>query len=311
MLEERCIRCGDRVPWFSLAGNIAITIYKILVGVLGGSKALVADGLHSFTDVIGTSVIILTRSVARTGADESHPFGHGKVEFMGSVFIYTVLILIAIAIFSGGLITIISGELVRPRVVTILAAGVSVVYNVLMYRFGSCAGKRNNSPALMANAYENRADAVSSFAVILGISGAIWIHPIIDPITAMIVGVIILTNSVAQLKESFSGLMDTAMEADAVDDIRVVVEGHEGVAAVDFVRTRQTGPKFWVDLGIRVNAAFSVAQSDEIASTLRNKLMRRWDSFQNVVVFVESEDGQRGTVVDIAQQPKRKAEDKD
>lgn len=311
MLEERCIRCGNRVPWFSLWGNISITIYKILVGVLGGSKALIADGLHSFTDVIGTSVIIATRKVSQSGADESHPFGHGKVEFMGSVFIYTVLILIAIAIFTGGLITIISGELSRPRSVTILAAGVSVVYNVLMYRFGTCAGRRNNSPALMANAYENRADAVSSAAVILGIAGAIWIHPIIDPITAMVVGVIILTNSVAQLKESFSGLMDTALPVDAVDDIREVVLGHEGVAAVDFVKTRQTGPKFWVDLGVRVSASLSVSQSDEIASSLRNKLMRRWDNFQNVVVFVESEDGQRGTVVDLTQQAKRKAKDED
>ena len=168
MVEPRCVNCARRVPWLSFWGNLTATIYKIVVGVLGGSSALIADGIHSFTDVIGTSAILISRRISDRPADEDHPFGHGKAEFMGSVFIYVVLLFLSVGIFIGGVFVIISGNIAEPRIVTILAAAISVFYNVLMFRLGSCAGSKNNSPALMANAFENRTDAISSVACVLG-----------------------------------------------------------------------------------------------------------------------------------------------
>ncbi|MFC1596776.1 cation diffusion facilitator family transporter [Planctomycetota bacterium] len=286
MPEERCIRCGNRVPWMSFWGNSAITVFKIAVGFLGGSAALIADGIHSFTDVIGTSVIIGTRNVSERPADECHPYGHGKAEFMGSTFIYTLLLFLAGAIFIGGLLVILEGDLKTPSFVTLLAAIVSVAYNVLMYLLGSCAGKRNNSPAILANAFENRADAISSVACIVGIAAAITIHPICDPIAAMIVGVIILVNCIIELNKSLAGLMDQAMPPESVGRIRRIVMGQEGVKEVDFIKTRQTGNDYWVDLGILVREDLDVARSDKIASAVRNELMRRSEKFQSVEVYV-------------------------
>jgi cation diffusion facilitator family transporter len=256
------------------------------VGFLGGSTALIADGIHSFTDVIGTSVIIGTRKVSDRPADQCHPYGHGKAEFMGSTFIYTVLLFLAGAIFIGGLLVILEGRMRPPRIVALLAAVVSVAYNVIMYLLGTCAGKKNNSPAILANAFENRADAISSTAVIVGIAAAILVHPICDPIAAMIVGVIIFVNCMIELNKSLSGLMDWALPSEAVGRIKRVALAQKGVTGVDFVKTRQTGRDYWVDLGILVPEGLNVARSDSIASAVRNELMRRSERFQHVEVYV-------------------------
>jgi cation diffusion facilitator family transporter len=294
MPEERCIRCGNRVPWISFLGNLAITIFKVTVGILGRSSALIADGIHSLTDVIGTGAIIATRKISSRPSDESHPYGHGKAEFLGSTFIYTVLLFLSSAIFIGGLLVILEGRIEKPRIVTLLAAVVSVFYNVFMYLFGQCAGRRNNSPAILANSFENRADAISSTACIVGIAAAIFVNPVCDPISAMMVGVIIFVNCLVQLNESLSGLMDRALPYKVIQRIRHVAMTQEGVAGVDFVKTRQTGSNYWVDLGILVPGDLDVARSDSVASEVRNELMRRSERFHNVEVFVAPAPGQYG-----------------
>ena len=147
--RSRCVRCARRVPWYAFFGNLFLTVYKIIVGWLGGSPALIADGLHSFTDVIGTSVILASTRISARPADADHPYGHGKVEFMSSSFIYIVLVVLSIGIFTGGLLLLIHWELHAPSPVTFFGALVSIIYNVLMFRLGQCAGKRTNSPALL------------------------------------------------------------------------------------------------------------------------------------------------------------------
>jgi cation diffusion facilitator family transporter len=263
-----------------------MTFYKVIVGILGGSSALVADGIHSFTDVIGTSVILFSRKVSDQEADASHPYGHGKVEFLGSAFIYTVLLVLSIAIFVGGLMVIVEDRIVVPQFVTLLAAGVSVFYNVFMYLFGQCAGKKNNSPAILANSFENRADAISSFAVIIGIAAALFIHPICDPLAAMLVGVIIFVNCIDQLKESVSGLMDTSLPREVIQRISKVAEAQDGVVRVDYVKTRQTGTGYWVDVGVVVPPQIDVEVSHNVSKAVRMELMRRSDRFERVEVFV-------------------------
>jgi cation diffusion facilitator family transporter len=274
------------VPWISFWGNLTMTIYKVVVGFLGGSSALVADGIHSFTDVIGTSAIIFSRTISDQPADSRHPYGHGKAEFLGSAFIYTVLLFLSLGIFAGGLAVMLSDEIAVPRMVTLLAAGVSVFYNVVMYMLGSCAGKKNNSPALLANAFENRADAVSSVACIMGIAGAHVIHPACDPIAAMFVGVVIFVNCIVQLRESLAGLMDESLPHEVVERIRHLTLAQKGVLAVDFIKTRQTGTRFWIDLGIQVDPQLGVTESESIAATVRKELLCRSERLDNVEVFV-------------------------
>jgi cation diffusion facilitator family transporter len=294
VIDQRCIRCGQKVPWVTFCGNIFLTIYKGLVGYIGGSNALIADAFHSFTDIIGTSVILLSVRISSRPPDQEHPYGHGKAEFMSAAFIYLVLTILAGLLFSGGLIVILKWELHPPNFVTLLGAAISVLANVAMYNFGRCAGTRNDSPALLANAFENRADALSSVAVVIGIALAIFVHPICDSLAAMSVGIIIFINCVIQIKAALRGLMDKALPPTAIWRIKQAVLQHEGVTGVSFVKSRAVGPKYWIDLGIHVPKGTVVSQAQAIASSIRNSLLRQSKHFYTVEVFVSPDPVERG-----------------
>jgi len=289
MTPERCKRCGRKVPWYAWGGNLFLTIYKVTVGILGGSPALIADGLHSFTDVIGTSVILVSTRVSGRPADDAHHYGYGKAEFMSSMFIYIVLIGISLFIFGGGLLLLISGHSERPHAITFFGGLISIIYNVIMYRMGQCAGRRTNSPALLANSFENRADAISSVAVCIGILLAITVHPFCDPIAAMVVGVIIFINCVTEMRKAMGGLMDKSLSPRVVRRIRQVVREQNGVAGVTFVRSRSTGGGYWLDLGIEVKRGTPVTRAQEIAAEVKEYLLGRSKQLEHVEIYVEAD----------------------
>lgn len=284
--RETCRACARRVPWYAFAGNLLLTFYKVTVGVLGGSPALIADGLHSFTDVIGTTVILVSTRVSERPPSRGYPYGYGKVEFMSSLFIYLVLILLAVFIFTGGLLILLSGHEDPPHIITLFGGLVSVLYNVIMFRLGQCAGKRTNSPALLANSFENRADAISSVAVCIGIVLAILIHPAADPLAAMFVGVIIMFNCVREGKKAMAGLMDESLSDNLVEKIREVAQSRDGVVGVKFVRSRSTGTGTWLDLGIEVNRGTAAARAAAIADDVRITLLEHSRHFSVVEIYI-------------------------
>ena len=281
----RCRACARRVPWASFWGNLGVAIYKLVVGLLGGSAALVADALHSFADVVGSTGIVLSTRISARDPDDAYPYGRGKAEFIGAVFIYVLLLVFATVIIAGAIRSLVVGETSPPHFVTILGAVVSVLYNGMMYRFATCAGMRTKSPAILADAFENRADAISSVACIVGIGGAMVIHPACDPLAAMAVGVIIMWNCQQQLREAARGLMDNGLGEQQIEFIKRTASRHEDVEGVAYVRTRQTGARHWIDLGIYVSADLDVATSDEIAEEVRDMLVGR-PEYHHIEIFV-------------------------
>jgi cation diffusion facilitator family transporter len=267
---EHCRRCARIAPWFSFWGNLALATHKLVVGILGRSTALVADAIHSFGDVIGSASILVATNSSGKKPDHKFPYGRGKAEFISAVFVYVMLLFLATGIMISSLRSILSNEISPPHFVTAASAVVSVLYNWLMYKYTACVGQRNNSPAIMADAFENRADAISSVAVIGGIIAARLIHPILDPIGALIVCVIIFWNCQEQLREATAGLMDRGMPEDRLKVIRHVAAEQRGVLKVTFVRTRQTGVHYWVDIGVEVHASATVEQADEIAAAVQS-----------------------------------------
>jgi len=286
MPDPRCLQCARRVPYVSLGGNTSLAVYKIIVGTLGGSSALVVDGLHSSSDVIGSITILVVSRISGKPPDESHPYGHAKAEFIGSMIVFTILLFLSIGIMIGAALVIARGKPDPPHVVTLLGAIVSVLVNYFMHLYGYCAGTRCNSPALLADAFENRADAISSLAAVVGIGAALWVHPMCDPIAAFVVGAIILHGAIEQLVGSSAALMDRGLPAEVVDRLREMASRHAGVSAVEYVKTRQTGTRFWVDVGIRVANGATVVEADAVAASVRVELMERCEELQHVEVFV-------------------------
>jgi cation diffusion facilitator family transporter len=268
----RCQRCARVVPWFSFWGNLGLAVYKLAVGIFGRSAALVADAIHSFTDVVGSGSIIVVTKLSGKPPDARYPYGRGKAEFVGAVFVYTILLFFSILIMIGSVKILLGHRAERPHYITAFGSAVSVVHNYLMYRFETCVGRRTHSPAILADAFENRADAISSLAAVIGIVMALFIHPMCDGIAAMVVAFIIFYNCVGQLKEAAIGLMDGGMPDEVHQFVRQMVLGQTGVLGLKFLRSRRTGARYWVDLGIEVAANLPVTEADRIAAAVRNRV---------------------------------------
>ena len=269
---EMCRRCVRAVPVASLGGNLSLAIYKVVIGVIGGSAALIADAAHSFSDVVGSTGILIATRVSSRPPNQRFPYGTGKAEFLGAVFVYTLLIFIAGGIVYHAVTKMLHPALEPPHFATLLGAVVSVVYNYIMFRYTTCVGRRNNSPAILADAFENKADAVASVACIGGIVGAIYIHPICDPIAALGVGAVIFWNCQEQIREAASGLLDTGLSKKDIELIEQVATKPSGVLGVRFVRTRRTGARYWMDIGLDVPNDLDVDRVDQIAVQIRDAL---------------------------------------
>lgn len=272
--KAKCAACARRVPWFSFWGNFSLGVYKLAVGVFGGSTVLVADAMHSFADVLGSTSILVSTRISAINPDANYPYGRGKAEFLGAVFVYTMLLFFAGFIAYHAVQGMLSHNLEAPHGMTLFGALVSVLHNAFMYKYFTCVGLRNNSPAILADAFENRADAISSVAAIFGILGAMVIHPICDPIAAIVVAVIIVWNCQDQLRDAATGLMDRAMDDHDLERIENAVMSHEHVSKIAFLRTRQTGARYWMDIGIEVPAELTMQESDALMHSLRQTLAR-------------------------------------
>ena len=269
-----CRNCARIAPWYSFWGNLALAIHKLVVGLLGRSTALVADAIHSFGDVLGSTSVVISTRMAGKHPDRKFPYGRGKAEFVSAVFVYVMLLLLASGIIYSSVRSILRGDIQPPHLVTAASAIVSVLYNYLMYKFTTCVGRRNNSPAILADAFENRADAIASAAVIGGIVAARLIHPICDPVAALVVGVIIFWNCQEQLRKAAEGLMDRGLPAEEVETIKKCAIAQAGVLNVAFLRSRQTGVRYWIDLGIEVSEELTVDDADQIAGAVRSAVAK-------------------------------------
>ena len=169
-LPQKCAKCSRRVVWDNVWINFVLSLAKGGVGFTAGSSALVADALHSFSDVITSLVVALTLKIADRPSDKDHPYGYGKVEYIASIVVSVVLLAAALTICLSALSTILHRVPVQPSMIAVWVAAISVTANEFMFRRTICAARKVNSPALTTNAWDNRVDSYSSIATLCGIS---------------------------------------------------------------------------------------------------------------------------------------------
>ncbi len=288
-IPEKCIKCGERVPWVCLFSNFTLAVFKMIIGYLSGSKGLLADGVHSFSDVIATTGVIISLKIAGKPEDEKYPYGRGKVEFISCVFVYTILLAVSILILYGAVKHILEGKQTAPNLISLFTAFVSVFANVILYRLGLCAGKQLNSPAIIANANENKADMFSSIAVVLGITGSNLGYYFSDPLAAIIVGLIIFKTAATLGWKSIEALIDTSIPPEKLKLLNKVIRNVKGVDRVNYIKTRQIGKQFWLDIEVQVSPELSMKEGDEISKNVREELMRISARIKDVVVTLSCE----------------------
>ena len=289
-VDEKCRKCADRVIWYCLAGNLFLCIFKAIVGSLSGSMAVLADALHSGADVLDSTVTLIAIHFEKKPPDKTHPYGHGKTEFIGGVFVGIVLLLGASFIAVSSI-----GHLLRkfhqppPHFIALAAAAISIVVNEMMFRWTICAARRVNSAALEAEGWDNRSDAYSSIPVFFGVLGAQFGFRSLDPLAALFVGILVGKIAFELLSKNLHGLMDVPLQSKDIKRIKELVVATAGVKDIDYLRTRGMGRHYMADLQILVNPKTTVEKSNAIATEVRNALRREIKHLEDITIVCKAD----------------------
>ncbi|KRC17004.1 cation diffusion facilitator family transporter [Acidovorax sp. Root219] len=267
---------GSRSTWVSVGVNICLTVAQVSIGILSQSQGLVADGIHSLSDLVSDFVVLLAGHHARKDADEDHPYGHQRFETAASLVLGGLLLAVGVGMLWSAFRKLESPETVaQVHIVALWAAGGALVAKELLFRYMLAVAKRVKSSMLVANAWHARSDAASSLVVGLGIIGNLAGYPILDPIAALIVGFMVSRMGWSFGWDALHDLMDRSADETEVAAIRQTLAQTPGVQGVHDLRTRKMGDLIVVDAHLEVDAAISVEAGHDIAVQARLRVLQR------------------------------------
>jgi cation diffusion facilitator family transporter len=267
---------ASRSTWVSVGVNLVLTVTQVVVGVLARSQGLVADGIHSLSDLVADFVVLFASHHAKKDADEDHPYGHQRFETAASLVLGVLLLAVGIGMLWSAFRKLEEPDLVQQvHVVALWVAGGALVAKELLFRYMLSVAKRVKSSMLVANAWHARSDAASSLVVGIGIIGNLAGYPILDPIAALIVGFMVAKMGWSFGWDALHDLMDRSVDEQEVSAIRQTLVDTPGVQNVHDIRTRKMGDMIVVDAHIEVDAAISVEAGHDIAVEARQRVLQR------------------------------------
>jgi cation diffusion facilitator family transporter len=269
-------KAASRSTWVSVAVNLLLTTAQIFAGVITRSQGLIADGIHSLSDLVADFVVLLANHQSQKDADDDHPYGHHRYETAASLVLGGLLLAVGVGMIWSAFQKLQQPELV-PKVgaVALWVAAGALVAKELLFRYMLMVAKQVKSSMLVANAWHARSDAASSLVVGLGIAGNLMGYPILDPIAALIVGFMVGKMGWEFGWEAMHDLMDRAADEQEVAAIRQTLIETPGVGGVHDVRTRKMGDMIVVDAHIEVDGTLSVEAGHDIAVAARHRVMQR------------------------------------
>ena len=289
-------RASRRVTWTSVALNLVLTIAQIVVGVIGNSQALVADGVHTLSDLITDAMVLFAIKHAAKEADEEHPYGHARIETAVTLALGIMLIAVAagIAWRAGDRLFFDTQTFVVPSAIALWVAVLTLAVKEGLYRYTLRAATRYGSAMLRANAWHHRSDAISSLIVIIGIGGALVGFAYLDAVAAVAVSLMVAKVGYALGWQALQELIDTGLEPDDREEIRRVIQGVSGVKALHLLRTRRMGSQAFVDVHILVDPHLSVSEGHQIGEVVRQRLIEEIAPVSEVMVHIDTEDDDHG-----------------
>ncbi|MBF0348977.1 MAG: cation transporter [Magnetococcales bacterium] len=289
------LRMSDRAMAIGLVINILLSVVKIVVGVLAQSPALLADGLHSISDLFSDGAIWIANRMSREAADEGHPYGHGRYETMAILFSGVLLFALSVGI----VIDSISRVEKQPAVVPGMEALVVIILAILakewLYHYTRRVGETYHLRALVANAWHHRSDSISSVAALVGIAGAMVGWPVADPIAAIVVSAILMKMAYGFMRDAFLEFTDAAAAIDKAiqEQIVTMVDEYPDVYSAHLFKVRRSGPNLHVDIHVVVNPFLSVSEGHQIAERLRRAIIDGVLEVTEVMVHVDPEEDQK------------------
>lgn len=286
MNEQDRLQLGMKVSRIAIAVTLTLTIVKLLAGLLASSTAMVADAVHSCTDVLTTIFVIIGLRMGSKPADREHPYGHARMESVAAKLVATLLVLTALGlIYSSGRILLL-GEAKAPGILAIYAAIASIVAQEALYRYSIWAGKVMNSTAVIADAWHHRSDALSSVGTLVGVAGARLAYPWLDPVAGLVVALIVLKIGIEIYLKAVEELVDASPSREVVQAMHDASLDYPGVINVNQLKARKQGPRIRVDLEICVDASASLQEGHDIAHGVEERLQDENSDIEAVMVHV-------------------------
>ena len=274
--------------------NIALTVAKIVAGVVGRSAAMIADGIHSLSDLLSDIVVLVFTHISSKGKDRDHSFGHGKFETLATLIVSIILVVVGAKLMSGGIksiISVVNGEVIpKPGYIALAAAVISIAAKEILYQATVKVGKEVNSPVVMANAWHHRSDALSSIGALLGIGGAIILGDkwtVLDPIASCCISIAIIVIAVKMALPSLSELLETSLPEDIEAEIVRTASEISGVRDIHELKTRRNGISFIIDAHITVDPSISIVEAHDIATNVEEALQLKYGNETQISIHME------------------------
>jgi cation diffusion facilitator family transporter len=273
-LEQRSA-AASRTTWVSVGVNLCLSVTQIVVGLLSKSQGLVADGIHSLSDLVADFVVLFASHHSKKDADEDHPYGHQRFETAASLVLGVLLLAVGIGMLWSAFLKLQDPDTVpKVHIIALWVAVAALVAKEALFRYMLLIAKRVRSSMLVANAWHARSDAASSLVVSIGIVGNLAGYPIFDPIAALIVGFMVANMGWGFAWDALHDLVDRAVDEQEVAAIRQTLLNTDGVKGVHDLRTRKMGDMIAVDAHIEVDATINVEAGHDIAVAARESVMR-------------------------------------
>ena len=275
------------VTYLSIVTNVGLCIVKLVIGLLSNSLALIADGVHSLSDLATDGAVLLGLHFGSKEPDKSHPYGHGRIETFSAVSVAVVLVVVGAGMIYYATIAIAKDKPTTPYIAVGVAATVSIAVKEWLYRVTKKAAVRSHSTALYANAWHHRSDALSSIAVLIGFIALKFRFTHGDQVAAIAVGLMIIWVGVTIIGSSLRELTESAIDADTIENIKDVINSDSSIRQWHQLRTRTVGREVFLDLHILVDPDLNVAAAHEVSERLEKALDDQIPRPINIVVHIE------------------------
>lgn len=291
MNREKEIR---KITLWGTAVNLLLTVFKIVAGVLGRSAAMIADGVHSLSDLLSDIVVLIFTHISSKGKDRDHSFGHGKFETLATLIVSTILVVAGANLMANGVSSIIgvfNGEVIpKPGYIALIAAAISIIAKEILYHATVKIGREQSSNVVIANAWHHRSDAFSSIGSLVSICGAIFLGDrwtILDPLASCIISVVIVVVAVRMAIPSLAELLETSLPEEIEQDIKTIAMSINGVDDIHELKTRRNGISFIIDAHIAVNPNLSIVEAHDIATNVEEALLAKYGRETQINIHVE------------------------
>jgi cation diffusion facilitator family transporter len=267
---------ATRSTWVSVGTNIALTGGQVVGGLVSGSQGLIADGLHSLSDLVADFVVLFASHHGRKAADADHPYGHQRFETAASLVLGAILLVVGVGMLWTAVLKLEHPDSIKAvHVVALWVAIIALVAKESLFRYMLAVARRVKSTLLAANAWHARSDAASSLVVGVGIIGNLLGYPILDPIAALVVGLMVVRMGWKFSWDALHDLMDRSADEQETDAIRRTLLESPGVSGAHDIRARKMGDMMVVDVHLEVDAALSVEAGHNIAVEARRRVLER------------------------------------